>query len=50
MTKFVIDQELADALHRYLMQRPMAEVEQLVLGLRAGEPLAPPQGAEDDKS
>ena len=37
-----IPRELAQALHSYLMDRPMVEVEHLVVGLRQAKPVPDP--------
>lgn len=42
----LIPRELAQALHDYLMMRPMAEVEQLVAKLRTLKPATPDGLAE----
>lgn len=39
MQKFAIDANVANAIGIYLMQRPMGEVEQLVMALRALKPI-----------
>lgn len=38
MSNIVITQALGQAIHDYLMARPMGEVEHLVAGLRAAQP------------
>lgn len=39
MSKVTIPADLANALHEYLMTRPMREVEALVAALRQAEPV-----------
>lgn len=41
MSKVTIPADLAQALHEYLMARPMREVEGLVVALRQAEPVEP---------
>ena len=48
MKKVAIPAELAEALHRYLLGRPMGEVEALVSGLRAAEHVPVEQRQHDD--
>ena len=46
----IISQQLAQALHDYLMTRPMGEVEGLALGLRQASPLPKTDEKADPES